>query len=481
MSYRSRVRARPSSLHPLVAFLLLASFGILFAGCRGPQETREDDAFVFTADDVARFKQLAREGEEATTGSGIVRDEKPYLEPLASTGELITEDGDGVPVLRLDMLPAYRAIRAGAVKEGENTYRVTNTFLNVRASPSVTAASAGRLVKGESVTVLEFADAAWAKVKLADGKMGFVAVRYIAKPTSEEKLAAEKEAFKGMHFVDFGFVNVRKAPDAQSEKLGELPGQTIVRPISMDAVWARIPYQGKEGYVAVEYLSPFLPNFLVRQERYVLPFLHYRANQDGVTAAIGPHIALLKREEIRFMTLSQFRDLLLAQEERDVRLPPRSVALLVSGVTADNAQSVSDALTAAGVSATLFVETESVGLRGLTEKALLTLRANGFDVQSAGHTGDDLRALTNAQVSLELVQSRKLLEERTAQDVFAIAYPQGGVNDRVMALADESGYLLGITDQPERSFTREQLLRLPSLLVIPSMTPEDVLKLVRGN
>jgi len=181
------------------------------------------------------------------------------------------------------------------------------------------------------------------------------------------------------------------------------------------------------------------------------------------------------------MTLRDFHDFLLRQEQQDARLQGNRVLLGITGVTASNVREASDALAQNNVPATLFIETRYLGLKGITEKMLLTLSANGFDIESAGHTGDDLRALTNAQVELELKQSRQLLENYTHKRVIAIAYPQGGVNDRVMQLAMEVGYLLGITSAPERTFTRDQLLRLPSFLIFPSMTGDEVMKMVKGT
>jgi peptidoglycan/xylan/chitin deacetylase (PgdA/CDA1 family) len=358
---------------------------------------------------------------------------------------------------------------------------VTNEFVNVRESPTITAPLVMRLDRGALVTLVEFINAAWAKVEYAAGKQGYIVSRYIAKLATEEKLTADKEQFKGLYFVNFGFVNVRKEPNAQSEKLGELPGQSFVRPLSMDEVWARIPFQGKEGYVAVQYLSPFLPNFLVRQEKYMLPILHYTLADDTQLPALRAHVARLRAEGFKILTLRAFYDLLLAQEQRDVRLDPKSVVLVISGITPGNARAVSEGLLADTIRATLFIETRHIGLSGITEKMLLTLIANGHDLESAGHTGDDLRSLTNAQLELELKQSRKILEDLTGKTVFAIAYPQGGVNERVMQKASEAGYLLGLSNVPERTVTRAQFLRLPSFTISFGLTADDIVKIARGT
>jgi len=462
----------------LIAFLLIASFGILFAGCGQAPKTNEEE-FSFTAEDLARFRDLAKQEDMTEGGSGAT------FSAMASGATVRLEEGQKlpteVPVLDLTQVKTYDAIRSGPGITGKDTYQVTNEFLNVRSTPNVTAEQLARLVRGESVTVVQFMDAAWAKVKLADGREGYVSQRYIAKIVSEEQLAKEKETFKGQYFVNFGFVNVRKSADAESELLGELPGQSFVKPLSSDENWARISFQGKEGYVAMRYLSPFLPNFLVRQNSFVLPILQYRLAQEGSQAALERHIIALKAEGVSFLTLAGFADLLLRQQEKDVRLPPKAVVLTVSDITAQNVRVVSDALSAAGVKASLFIPTKELGLSGITEKTVLTLLANGFDVASGGHTGDDLRSLTNAQVELELKQSRKLLEEYAHKPVTIVGYPEGGVNDRVAQYAAQAGYLLGLGVAPDRSFQREQLLQLPSFLISPNATEQEVLAIVKGG
>ncbi|MBU2213610.1 SH3 domain-containing protein [Patescibacteria group bacterium] len=467
-----RRRSSVSSTRPLVAFLLIASFGILFVGCSENKEERPAEDFTFTEDDVARFKELSQQAED-----GIAALDEEGGPPLYLEGQ----DMGDVPVIDLSMISAFNAIRSGPAATGDNLFAVTNEFLNVRDGPSITAESIERLNRGAVLTVLEFKDAAWAKVELSGGREGYVAQRYIAKLTSEAWLAEAKEKYKDLYFVDFGFLNVRKTADTRSEKIGELPGQSFVTVLSKDDVWARIPFEGKEGYVAAEYLTPFLPNFLVRQEEFTFPVVHYRLSQDDVLSIMPGHISRLKEAGLTFIPLRKFKDLLLTQEDRDVRLVPNSITLMVSDVTPGNIDDVSDVLRASNVQATIFIATKHLGLDGITQKKVLTLIANGHDVQSGGHTGDDLRSLTNAQVELELKQSRKLLEEYTGKEVFALAYPLGGVNTRITAKVAEAGYLLGVGTGQERTFMREQLLRIPSFVISASASADEVVGLVKGE
>lgn len=475
-TYHSR-RHSTNTLRPFVAFLLIASFGILFAGCNGAPPIEEEE-FTFTAEDLARFRELARTAQDEVgqqTGTGT------FVPRLNDDTQTEGSEDEQIPVLDLSDVKVFNEIRQGPGAVGENLYKVTNEFLNVRSAPNVTAASVGRILRGDSLEVIEFKDAAWAHIRLPNNDEGYVSTRYIAKLVTEENLSKEKVAFEGMYFVNFGFLNVRKTPDTAGEKLGELPGRAIVKPISMDDVWVRVHFDGKEGYVAREYLEPFLPNFLVRQEKYNLPILHYRLSQESLTNSVAEHINRLRAEGYTFTTLRDFYQLVISQEERDVRLDPKSIILAFSEVTSQNIDDLSDVLLASKVPATLFLSSKNLGIDGITEKQVLTLLANRFDLQSGAHSGDDLRAMTNAQVELELQQSRKILEDLTNRQIVAVAYPIGGVNDRVMEKTAESGYLFGIGVAPKTEVTRGEFLQMPSLLVSGGMSAEDVLLLVRGE
>ena len=471
-SYRSRRRFSTDAVRPLVAFLLIACFGILFAGCNGPESVEDD--FVITDEDAVRMEQLEQQAREpfVEAGSGAERGSGNVVLLRAQSGSLNVD---------VSQVPTYNALRATADAAEGNAYVVNNEFLNMRAEPSLSASSIARLNRGDMVDVLEFVNASWAKVRITGGQEGFASVAYLARMTTDDRLAAEKKAFDGMYFVNFRFVNVRKDRNQQSEKLGEIAGQSIIRPKSVDAQWAEVTFNGKQGFVSRAYLSPFLPTFIVRQDRFQVPILQYRLGQQGMIEAMEKHVARLRRDGTTFLTFRGFEEQLRQQLQRNTRIEGNFAIVAVSGLNPQNVREASDALGRAGARASVFLETKHVGITGITEKMLLTLIANGHDVESATHTGDDLRALTNTQVELELKQSRKILEEYTHRTVSAVAYPQGGVNDRVAAVAQEAGYLFGVTESPERTFPRAQFLRLPSFEIFPSMTDDEVSKLVKGS
>lgn len=465
------------SRRSLTTFVLLLCFGILFAGCSAPAE---QDEFVFTDEDLQQVYDSDVSSSMSSTGPVLAVDEGTGDTVLSAGGSMGIAGGDTTtyPVDE-EKARLYDGIRTAVFDQGANVYRVNNAFLNVRSSMDVSSTQVRRLVQGDVVTVVEIPNAGWAKVLLADGAEGYVALRYIAKLTTEDRLPEEKKKFEGQYFVDYQFLNVRKEPSTQAEKIAELPGQSIVRPVSMSGEWARVVAQGKEGYVSTQYLRPFQPSFLVRQDSYPLPILQVQADDTGSVTALPKHVAALKAAGMKLVTLRTLTDTVLAQESRDVRISPHQVVLAITGVSSANIRAVSDALQAAGAPATLFIETKDLGMTGITEKTVLTLLANGHELQSGGHTGDDLRSMTDAQVSLELAQSKKLLEDITKREVTAIAYPAGGINDRIMGRAAGLAYLFGLTQSPDRTYGRSQFLRLPSLMISAGMSPEDVVKLVR--
>jgi SH3-like domain-containing protein len=479
------------SRQSLTFFLLIVSFGILFAGCGSPAEQQFDE-FTFTDSDLQTVHEIADGSSSSASGSAIVESTLGGEDVTGTAMISVVDTGSTVspvvsaltssvaPVVDTEKQRLYDNIRTAVFDQGGgNIYRVNNPFLNVRASMDVSATQVARLNQGDVMTVLDIPNAGWAKVRLQDGKEGYVSFRYIAKLTTDQKLPEEKKQFEGKYFVDYAFLNMRKDPSTQSEKLVEIPGQAIIKPLSMNGEWARVSYSGKEGYVSAQYLKPFLPVFLVRQDEYTLPILQYHAEDAASIAALPKHVAALKTAGKKIVTLRALYDTVMAQESRDSRIAPGSVAITVLGVNAKNVKAVGDALQAAGVGGTLFIQTKDVGVSGITEKTILNLLANGNDLQSGGHTGDDLRAMTDSQVSLELGQSKKLIEDITHREVYAVGYPKGGVNDRIMEKAADLAYLFGEAQSPDTVFTRSAFLRLPSLIVGSGMSPEDVVKLAK--
>ena len=442
------------------------SIALLLTACSSREDTY--DSVSFTEEDAARVSEILDKLESGQSGAPTNLAAGPA-------------SGSAAAVIDVSGAERFSALRSGIGALPEDTFRVTNVFLNVRKTPAVQGEKVEELKKGDRVKLLDFPNAAWAHVELPDRRQGYVNVSYIAAMATEKTLPQLKKKYDGLFYVDFAFLNVRAAPETSAQKIGELLSNQIVRPVSLQGEWARVPYDGKEGFVSTQYLKPFTPNVVVRQESFALPVLRYRGDEQGVVETLVKHLAFLKAAGRKMMTLRAFYDLLLQQEEKDVRLPPNAVLLSFSDLTPESLKDIGDALRATGVTATFFLETNKIGPQGISSQVVKTLAANGNDMESAGHEGNDLRSLTNSQVALDFRQSRQALQGLTGRDVLAIAYPGGGVNDRIAEEAMKAGYLFGLTLEPAAGgiFDRSQFLRLPSILVSPSTT-EQTLKTLIG-
>lgn len=447
--------------------ILYSAFSLSLVGCGGGGDF--EDSFSFTEEDAEEISALLDRIEDEQADS-IAPDQ---------------EGGSGLnPDVVLDVSQAHRyaKLRTSVGSVGEDTFRVTNVFLNVREGASVHSKQVEQLKEGDLIRLLDFPNSRWAHVELVDGRKGYVSTAYIAQVVTEEDLASVKKKYEGLYEVNFNFLNVRSEQSSQSQKLGELIGHQLIRPIAIEGKWAKVNLDGKEGFVSSDYLRPFLPSFIVRQEYFSVPVLHYRGDDSEVADALVKHIAFLKSNGRKIVTMSDFYQTLEQQEERDIRLSGESVILVVSEVTAETMRDIADALRASGVSATFFIRTNQIGTDGISPQSLKTLSANGNDVQSAGHKGEDLRALTNSEIALDFAQSRQILEDVTGRDVLSVMYPRGGVNDRVADQAIETGYLFGLTLTPSigsEGFSRSQFLKMPSNLVTATTT-EGTLRMLVG-
>src|SRR5262249_14405581 len=74
-------------------------------------------------------------------------------------------------------------------------------------------------------------------------------------------------------------------------------------------------------------------------------------------------------------------------------------------------------------------------------RSIRELRAAGMEVGSHGMTHSRLTEFSPDACREELLESRKLMEDRLGHEVRYLAYPFGYLNDRVRAQAKEIGYL----------------------------------------
>jgi peptidoglycan/xylan/chitin deacetylase (PgdA/CDA1 family) len=110
---------------------------------------------------------------------------------------------------------------------------------------------------------------------------------------------------------------------------------------------------------------------------------------------------------------------------------------------------------------------------------LRALERRGFDIGSHTVTNSDLTSLTGTQALAERVNSKRTLGRRLGHPVRWLAYPFGGEDHRIVALARRAGYALAVTTHWGADQRADDLLRLHRYSVIDATGVAGIAALVR--
>ncbi|WP_176133325.1 SH3 domain-containing protein, partial [Bacillus cereus] len=128
--------------------------------------------------------------------------------------------------------------------------------LRVRSAANTSSSILGNLKNGEKVTVLGKANG-WAKINY-QGKEGYVSLEFITigkdsidptNPTNPGQVIEERAV------VNASLLNVRKGPSTGAAAVGHLKNGETVTIIGKENGWAKIRFNGGEGYVSLQFLK----------------------------------------------------------------------------------------------------------------------------------------------------------------------------------------------------------------------------------
>ncbi len=123
---------------------------------------------------------------------------------------------------------------------------ISKSNLNVRRSPSPTAEVLGALTSKELIDVVDFVGD-WAEF-MYKGEKAYVFSKFIAKRINNNK----PELYT---VVSFSRLNVRNRPSTDSQILGSLESDSKISVLDIIGQWARIPYNGTDGFVNINYIQ----------------------------------------------------------------------------------------------------------------------------------------------------------------------------------------------------------------------------------
>ncbi|QWH43290.1 SH3 domain-containing protein [Bacillus toyonensis] len=143
------------------------------------------------------------------------------------------------------------------IKNGTQEVGTINaTSLRVRSAANTSSSVLGNLKNGEKVTVLGKANG-WAKINY-QGKEGYVSLEFVKLEAGKQEEKPAEDITNGTQEV--GTINatslrVRSAANTSSSVLGNLKNGEKVTVLGKANGWAKINYQGKEGYVSLEFVK----------------------------------------------------------------------------------------------------------------------------------------------------------------------------------------------------------------------------------
>ncbi|SLK17951.1 SH3 domain-containing protein [Bacillus toyonensis] len=143
------------------------------------------------------------------------------------------------------------------IKNGTQEVGTINaTSLRVRSAANTSSSVLGNLKNGEKVTVLGKANG-WAKINY-QGKEGYVSLEFVKLEVGKQEEKPAEDITNGTQEV--GTINatslrVRSAANTSSSVLGNLKNGEKVTVLGKANGWAKINYQGKEGYVSLEFVK----------------------------------------------------------------------------------------------------------------------------------------------------------------------------------------------------------------------------------
>jgi len=128
---------------------------------------------------------------------------------------------------------------------------------------------------------------------------------------------------------------------------------------------------------------------------------------------------------------------------------------------------------------TLFITPRYIGYGAyMTWEQLGELATVGYAIGAHGYDHSNLRGMNDAELALQIGDSRQILKERLSVAVDSFCYPYGGYDDRVLAALEKHGYTTAVTLNPGYWQSPDQPYQLDRLRIDYSMTLTEFAELL---
>ncbi|PLS17928.1 hypothetical protein CVD28_09580 [Bacillus sp. M6-12] len=147
-------------------------------------------------------------------------------------------------LLALICVPFSSSLAFAAVQAKVNAAK-----LNIREKPVISSKAIGKLINGQTVTILE-QKTGWSKISFS-GKYGWVSSDYLKQLTSEPAIKVQTG------YTTINSLNVRQSASESSKSLGILTKGTAVNVLSQQGSWLKVTVPTKKltGWISKTYIS----------------------------------------------------------------------------------------------------------------------------------------------------------------------------------------------------------------------------------
>jgi peptidoglycan/xylan/chitin deacetylase (PgdA/CDA1 family) len=149
-------------------------------------------------------------------------------------------------------------------------------------------------------------------------------------------------------------------------------------------------------------------------------------------------------------------------------LPGKPVALTFDDGGLDNYEVAFPILVKYHLTATFFVITKTVGAAGqMSWDQLREMAEAGMSIQSHTVSHPDLPSASDSRLRSELGDSREAIRQALDRPVYALAYPAGSFDQRVIEAAKAAGYVMGVSTSKGQGLNRAALFEITRRRVQP--------------
>jgi peptidoglycan/xylan/chitin deacetylase (PgdA/CDA1 family) len=245
-----------------------------------------------------------------------------------------------------------------------------------------------------------------------------------------------------------------RPPQVRTPAATPVPGPTTA-PVRPDRPGSTEPIR-PEPTVTVAPTMAAAGTLPVPDEQVPILMYHYIRPDPGPDDPIGQGLSVspeLFAEHLAFLAAGGYTPITMADLahiwEGRKPLPPRPIVLTFDDGYRDIYTNAWPLLREYGFPATVYLITSVIDHpEYLTREMILEMAASGL-VDFGSHTvhHPNLTALPDADAEVEIVESKRVLEELLGHPVRTFCYPTGAYGDREVALVDDAGYALAVTTE----------------------------------